>query len=80
MGNHRLPKRIMSEGMGNAGQRGPGRKKNEWTDCVAEDRRVFGITGDQSTAALVPEDWYNTVCKGGCRFMSAWVREQKKAP
>ena len=26
-------------------------------DCVTEDRRVFGITGDHSTAALDPEDY-----------------------
>ena len=25
--------------------RRPGGKEKEWTDCVAEDRRVFGITG-----------------------------------
>ena len=23
-----------------------GGKEKEWTDCVAEDRRVLGITGD----------------------------------
>ena len=31
-------------------------------DCVAEGRRVFGITGDWSTTALDPGAWYNIVC------------------
>ena len=58
MGDLRLPKRVMSGGLGNAGKRGPGRKEKEWTDCVAEDRRLFGITGNWSTAAaLDPGVW-----------------------
>ena len=35
MGDHRLHKRIMSVELG-----------KEWTDCEAEDRRLFGITRD----------------------------------
>ena len=27
---------------------GPGGKEKEWTNCVAEHRRVFGITADWS--------------------------------
>ena len=57
-------KRVMSGELENAGKRGPGRKDNEWTDCVAEDRRLFGITGDWSIAALDPGVWYNTKCDG----------------
>ena len=34
-------------------------------DCVAENRRVFGIMGDWSTAVLDPEVWFNTLCEGG---------------
>ena len=45
MGDHRLPKRVVSRELENAGQRGSGGKK-DWTDCVAEDCRVFGLTGD----------------------------------
>ena len=31
----------------NAGKRGPGGKdKEEWTDCVADDLQLFGVTGD----------------------------------
>ena len=54
MGDHRLPKIVMSGELENAGKRGSGGKEKEWTDCVAEDRRLFGITGDWSTAALDP--------------------------
>ena len=54
LGDHRLHKRVMSGEMANAGKHGPGGKENKWTDCVAEDRRMFGITGDWITAALDP--------------------------
>ena len=33
MGDHRLPKRVMSGELGNAGKRGPRGKEKEWTDC-----------------------------------------------
>ena len=46
MGDHRLPKRVVSEELENAGKSGPGGKEKKWTDCVAGDRRVFGVTGD----------------------------------
>ena len=48
-------------------------------DCMAEDRRVFGITGDLSTAALDPGFWYSTVCEEGCRFTAACMREGENA-
>ena len=54
MGDHRLPKRVMSGELENAGKRGPGGKEKEWTDCVADDLRLFGVTGDWKTAALDP--------------------------
>ena len=66
MGGHKLPKRVVSGELENAGKRGPEGKDKECTDCVAEDRQVFGITGDWSTAALDPGVWYSTVCEGGC--------------
>ena len=58
---------------------GRGGKEKEWTDCVAEDLRLFGITGDWNTAALHPGAWYSTVRDRGCRFMAAWVNEEEKA-
>ena len=79
MGDHRLPKRVMSGELENAGKRGPGGKEKEWTDCVADDLRLFGVTGDWKTAALDPGAWYNAVQEGGCRFMAAWVREEENA-
>ena len=69
----------MSGELENAGKRGPGGKEKEWTDCVADDLRLFGVTGDWKTAALDPGAWYNTVQEGGCRFMAAWVREEENA-
>ena len=79
MGDHRLPKRVMSGELENAGKRGPVGKEKEWTDCVADDLRLFGVTGDWRTAALDPGAWYKTVQEGGCRFMAAWVREEENA-
>ena len=61
------------EDVGRGGIRNNGRK-----NCVAEDRRVLGITGDWSTTSLDPGAWYNSVCEGGCWFMAGWVREEKR--
>ena len=79
MGDHRLPKRVMSGELENAGKRGPGGKEKEWTDCVADYLRLFGITRDWSIAALDPGVWYSVVHEGGCRFMAAWVKEEQNA-
>ena len=46
--------------------------------CVADDLRLYGITGDWSTTALDPGVWYSTVRDGGCRFMAAWVKEEEE--
>ena len=46
---------------------------------MAEDRRLFGITGDWSTVAFDPGVWYSTVRDEGCRFMAASVKEEEKA-
>ena len=56
-----------------------GGKEKEWTDCVADDLRLFGVTGNWKTAALDPGAWYNTVQEGVCRFMAAWVGEEENA-
>ena len=77
MGDHRLPKRVMSGELKNAGKRGPGGKEKEWTDCAADDLRLFGVAGDWRTAALDPGAWYNIVHEGGRRFMAAWVRKEE---
>ena len=41
---------------------------------MADDLRLFGVTGDWRTAALDPGAWYNNIC---CRFMASWVREEE---
>ena len=46
---------------------------------MAEDRRLFGITGDRSTAAFDPGVWFSTVRESGCRFRVAWAKEEEKA-
>ena len=46
---------------------------------MAEGRRLFGMKGDWSIAALDPEVRYNTAREGGCRSMAAWVKEDEKA-
>ena len=80
MGDNRLPKRAMSGALENAGKRGSGGKEKEWTDCVADDLRLFGITGDWSTVvALETGVSYSAVHEGGCRFMAAWVKEGENA-
>ena len=46
MDDRKLPKRIMSGELKHVGQCGLGKKGDECTDYVAENRRVFGTTGD----------------------------------
>ena len=41
--------------------------------------RLFGVTEDWSTAALDPGVWYSTAHEGGCRFTTAWVKEEENA-
>ena len=77
MGDHRLPKSVMSGDLENAGKRGPGGKEKKWTNCVTDDLQLFGITGDWGTAALDPGVWYSAVHEEGCRFMAAWVKEEE---
>ena len=79
MDDHRLPERVMSGELENAGKRGPGEEEKDWTYCVADDLRLFGVTGDWRTAALNLGAWYNIVHEGGCRFMAAWVRDEENA-
>ena len=80
MGDHRLPRRVMSGELENAGKRGPGgRRKSERTAW----QMIFGYlaswgTGEPPHLAL-PGAWYNNVHEGGCRFMAAWVREEENA-
>ena len=61
MVHDRLPKRVVSGELENAEQHGLGGDRQLWTESVAEDRRMFGITGGWSTAAQDPEVRCSTV-------------------
>ena len=56
-------------------QRGRGGKEKEWTDCVQNDIRAFGITGDWETTALEAEVWVEAVTDDRRRFMAACKKE-----
>ena len=45
----------------------------------AEDRRLFGITGNWDTAALEFVASYDTVCEGDRRYLAVSAREKEKA-
>ena len=81
MDDRRLPKRIMSGALEKPGRRGRGGKKKEWTDCLADDLRMFGIGGSEGwrTAALEPGIWFEMVMEGHRKFMSLWRKEEKGA-
>ena len=53
-------------------RRGRGGKEKEWTDCVQNDIRAFGIVGDWEATALKAKMRVETVTEGGRRFMAAW--------
>ena len=54
---------------------------NEWKASIAKDRRVFGITRDWITAALlnILGSETCTVCEGRCRLMAAWLGGEENA-
>ena len=79
MDGGRLPNRVMFGGMEGPGQRGAGGKEKEWTDCVAEDVRAFGIGGDWKAAALEWGAWDDTVIERGRRFIAGWREEEESA-
>ena len=60
-------------------RRGRGWKEKEWTDCVQNDIRAFGIAGDWKAMALKGEVWVEAVTEGGWRFMAAWRKEEVDA-
>ena len=79
MDDHRLPKRIMFGALERGVKRGRGGKEMEWTDCVLNDVRAFGIPGNWMTTALDEGVWNDTVFEGGRRFMVAWRKEEENA-
>ena len=75
----RLRKRIMLRNVEGAVRRGRGGKEKEWTDCVQNDIRAFGITGDWKVMTLNAEVWVEALTEGGRRFIAAWREEYKDA-
>ena len=63
MDNHKLPRRIMVGTLENPGRRVRECKEKEWTDCVADDQRLFGIGDGEGweTVALDPGKWREVV-------------------
>ena len=80
MDNRRLPRRIMVGTLDNPGRRGRGGKEKEWTDCVADDLRLFGIGDGEGwkTVALDPGKWWEVVMEEGRTFMATWRTEEER--
>ena len=76
MSGGRLPKLIMFGNLEGAVRRGRGGKKKEWTDCVQNGIRVFGIAGDWKATALKTDEWVETTTEGGRRFRAGWRKEE----
>ena len=60
-------------------RRGRGGKEKEWTDCVPNDIRAFGIAGNWNATAVKAEVWVETVAEGGRRFMAKWRKKDVDA-
>ena len=62
MDDRRLPKCIMVGTLEKLARRGRGSKEKEWTDCVADDLRLFEIGDGEGwkTVAIEPDKgWEN---------------------
>ena len=66
MDDRRLRKWIMAGALEMPGRRGRGGKEKEWTDCLADDLRMFGIGGGEGwrTAALEPGRCFDMITEG----------------
>ena len=64
----------------NPGRRGRGSKEKEWTDCVVDDLRLFGIGDGKGwkTVALDPSKWWEVVIEGGRTFMPHGRRRREQ--
>ena len=58
-----------------------GRQGEEWTDCVADDLRLFGIGDGEGwkTVVLDPGKWWEVVMEGGRTLMATWRTEERAA-
>ena len=66
MGDHRLPKIIMSGPLGTLDNVGRGARGR--FGQTARQRIISHHRGLECTAALDPGAWYKTGCNGCCRF------------
>ena len=79
MGDHRLPKRVMSGELENAGKRGPGGRRKSGRTAW---QMIFGYLASRGTGKPPHSTLGHgttTVQEGGCRFMAACVREEENA-
>ena len=79
MGDHKLPKWVMSGELESAGKRGSGGKEKERTDCVADDLWLFGVTGSWSTAALDPGCFIVHYAKGAVGLCVQTTAEEERS-
>ena len=58
-----------------------GVKEIQWTNCVADDLRLFGIGDGEGwkTAALQPGNWWDMVIERGRSFMATWRKKEERA-
>ena len=55
-----------------------GGQKKEWTGCLLDDLRGFGINADQwATAAPDEGEWHKMVEQGAEPFMVNWIAAEK---
>ena len=55
-----------------------GGQEKEWTGCLLDDLRAFGINTDQWTTIAQDEwEWRKTVEQGAERFMAKWIAVEK---
>ena len=74
LGDHRLPKRLMAGGLRDG--TGSHRVGQSWWQCLAEDRKVFGILETQWQALANDCDaWTERVDRGAATFMAKWRAE-----
>ena len=77
MGDTRLPNCVMFERvMWGAGC--VGAQEKEWTGCLVNDLRAFGINAGQwTTVAQDDGGWRKTEEQGAERFMVSWITVEK---
>ena len=77
MADTRLPKRVMF-GELVRGAVSAGEQEQEWTGCLLDDLRGFGIDPDKWTIVAQDEgEWLRTAKQGAGRFMAKWIAAER---